>query len=290
MKVSIIIPALNEATCIADTVRAVLDNSYRDFELIVVDDGSYDETFSRLQSINDSRLVILKNQRSEGHGRALNRGIGAATGKLVFLTDAHCLVRNDWIEQGVLSFSDPSVVAVEGDITYPFVPTSIRDKVPCNPFYHSFTRRISAPGRDYASGNIAYRTETLRTLGGFNCEQFGSGRGDTELGWRARALGTIVHNPKMIVEHAAEEWTWRSLIKNAARYEKDVLFFREQGFFFFRRGRILHPKLLCFPYLVWKYRRMPLRDFQMLPAFLAYLLLARIFIWRGAWRYGVFVL
>src|SRR5690606_10673451 len=99
----------------------------------------------------------------------------------------------------------------------------------------------------------------------------------------------IVHCPAMRVLHRAERWTWRLLVENARRYERDVAFLKKHGFFFFKKGPILHPRFLFFPLLLWKYRRHLLTDLPFLPRWLGYVFLLRLHIWRAAWRDRVFV-
>ncbi len=287
--VSVIVPSRNSASSIGDTIRSVLANGCAGFELIVVDDASTDGTLEAIESFSDSRIRVLRNSVPLGPAASINRAASEATGEFLFFTNADCKVSADWIEAGCRALSEESVVGVEGDIYYPVVPDSIRFKVPCNPFYHPFSKRISCPGRDFAAGNIAFRRTVFVELGGFDTTKYRFAREDTELGWRALRAGKIVHNPRMRVEHCIETWTLRSLLRNAARYEKDVLFLKEHGFFFFAWHRILHPRLTLLPLLVWKYRKMPLKDYAFLPALTLYLVAVRFFIWRGALRYRLFV-
>ena len=58
--ISIIIPLYNKATCIRKTVEAILGQPYNNIELIVVDDGSTDNSVSRLEGLTDHRLKIIK--------------------------------------------------------------------------------------------------------------------------------------------------------------------------------------------------------------------------------------
>ena len=93
-RVSVIIPARNEAGSIARTVRAFLAQSYADLELIVVDDRSTDETATILQGIarEDSRLRVLPGTETPvgwlGKPWALHQGREIATGELLLFVDA----------------------------------------------------------------------------------------------------------------------------------------------------------------------------------------------------------
>ena len=88
-RVSVIIPAYNAAWCVRRAVDSVLAQSFRDYELIVVDDGSQDETAAILASYGDALRVVSK--PNGGLSSARNAGIAAARGEFVAFLDA-----DDW--------------------------------------------------------------------------------------------------------------------------------------------------------------------------------------------------
>jgi len=78
-ELSIVIPSYNHGAFVSQAVHSVLTQTYRDFELIVVDDGSTDETAVVLSQLDDRRLRVLT-QENQGAHAAINRGLGAAGG------------------------------------------------------------------------------------------------------------------------------------------------------------------------------------------------------------------
>lgn len=84
---SIVIPVFNKANYVAQTLQSVLDQSYTDFEIILVNDGSTDESLAIIEQFKDSRIVII-NQVNQGLSAARNTGINAATGRMIVLLDA----------------------------------------------------------------------------------------------------------------------------------------------------------------------------------------------------------
>ena len=85
-KVSVIIPAYNAAKFIRETLDCIFAQTYPDFEIIVVDDGSTDGTVDILKSYGDRVRWTVQNH--EGQAYALNRGIGMATGEYLAYFDA----------------------------------------------------------------------------------------------------------------------------------------------------------------------------------------------------------
>jgi glycosyltransferase involved in cell wall biosynthesis len=84
--VSVIIPTYNRAWIVRDAIDSVLGQTYADFELIVVDDGSTDRTPQILDAYGD-RLRVIR-QANQGVSAARNRGIGDSSGPLIALLDS----------------------------------------------------------------------------------------------------------------------------------------------------------------------------------------------------------
>ena len=80
MKVSVVIPTYNQAQYITESIQSALNQTFQDFELIVVDDGSKDNTREVVDSFKDPRIRYLY-QENQGVSGALNTGIMASTGE-----------------------------------------------------------------------------------------------------------------------------------------------------------------------------------------------------------------
>ena len=89
MKLSVLVPAFNEAGTIKKCLKAVLErNPKLDLEIIVVDDGSTDETERRARELSDPRIRVLKHQTNKGKGAAIRTGLAACKGDVVLIQDA----------------------------------------------------------------------------------------------------------------------------------------------------------------------------------------------------------
>ena len=85
--VSVILPVYNDRSYLPSAVRSVLRQSYEDFELIIVDDGSTDGSGELASRIQDPRVVVLS-QENRGLAAARNSGIACARGEFIALIDA----------------------------------------------------------------------------------------------------------------------------------------------------------------------------------------------------------
>lgn len=102
MKVSVIIPTFNSEKFIKRAIYSVLIQSYEDFELIIVDDCSTDNTIKIIESFNDDRIKIVKHDVNTGVGIARQTGLKYTTGDFVLFVDSDDYLKDDFIEMCVL--------------------------------------------------------------------------------------------------------------------------------------------------------------------------------------------
>lgn len=101
-KVSIVLPTYNHAAFLPQAVAAILKQSLTDFELIIVNDGSTDNTAAYLAMLTDPRIKLI-NRENGGLPSALNRGFSEATGEYRTWTSADNITGPTWLEQLVAS-------------------------------------------------------------------------------------------------------------------------------------------------------------------------------------------
>lgn len=113
-KVSVIIPTYNRAHLIKDAVESVLNQTYQDFELIVIDDGSTDNTREVLAVYKDKLTYIY--QDNQGRSSARNHGIKLAQAEFIAFLDSDDVWFPDKLERQVpiLESAPPDVVLVHG--------------------------------------------------------------------------------------------------------------------------------------------------------------------------------
>ena len=114
MPVSVIVPAYNEAAGIARTVRALVDSEYPQVEVIVVDDGSTDETAHAVARLRLPGVRVVR-QPNRGKPAAIQTGLAQARSDLIVLLDGDTVFEKDTIYRLVQPFADPSVGGVAGN-------------------------------------------------------------------------------------------------------------------------------------------------------------------------------
>ncbi|MCX6008621.1 MAG: glycosyltransferase [Chloroflexi bacterium] len=170
---SIIVPAYNEEKCIAGTIETLLETYYPDKEIIVVDDGSTDNTYG-IASSYASRGVKVIHRPNGGKAAALNHGLQFAKGEIFVCVDADSMVGRTALVELVRRFEDPTVVAVAGN-----VKVLNRNKLLalCQALEYVFDINISRRGLDIFGAVIvvpgclgAFRTKAIRSSGGWDVE------------------------------------------------------------------------------------------------------------------------
>lgn len=98
-EISIIMPVYNSQDHLKETLDCILNQTFDDFELICVNDGSCDDSLDILNdySLNDSRIRVLS-QENEGQGSARNKGLEHCTGKYVYFMDSDDYIIPEFLE------------------------------------------------------------------------------------------------------------------------------------------------------------------------------------------------
>ncbi|HDS85226.1 MAG TPA: glycosyltransferase family 2 protein [Phycisphaerales bacterium] len=172
--VDIIVPLYNKQGTVARTIESILSQTHTDWRLIVVDDGSTDEGAKVVQSFDDSRINLLR-QDNRGPGAARNTGINAATADLIAFLDADDQWYPWYLENAVRAIENNAVSLVgsyyyewpqQMDMTRHWQRRGVR------PGVHLITNRmppkqIEAMVLFFHVGTTLVRCETAIRYGGF---------------------------------------------------------------------------------------------------------------------------
>ena len=108
-KVTIIIPVYNAEKTVEKCISSVLNQTYKNLEILVIDDGSKDNSFEVIKSIDDPRIKAIK-KKNEGVAVTRNKGIKMALGKYIMFIDNDDFIDEDYVETHVNNIKDNDIV------------------------------------------------------------------------------------------------------------------------------------------------------------------------------------
>lgn len=129
--VAVIMPVYNRAAVIVGAIQSVLQQTFTDFELIIADDGSTDDTVQVVEAIQDPRITILRAERNLGSNAARNRGIKAARAPLIAFLDSDDAYLPNKLALVVRTFAErPELDVLLDSFTKEFPPGEPRKPTP----------------------------------------------------------------------------------------------------------------------------------------------------------------
>ncbi|MGC8651475.1 MAG: glycosyltransferase family 2 protein [Minisyncoccia bacterium] len=159
-ELSFIIPTYNRKNIIADTVFKI-KNTYPEVEIVVVDDGSIDNTEEEFKKRKDLKIVYLKNQINQGKGVSLRKGFEAASGKYLIFTDDDLPYGIEGVDLIIKALKDGhSIVMAERDRFYDNLIKKIGRKV----FNIIFKTFLGVKIKDTQAGLKGFSQETGKKL------------------------------------------------------------------------------------------------------------------------------
>ena len=197
-RVSVIIPAKDEAENLPVLFSSLEKQTYQDFEIILVDDRSDDSTFSVMKNFQEKypdRVKVLKNNQTF-HGKnpkqmVLDIGAGGASGEILLFTDADCSVPENWVKLMSLPYNDEKVGLVFGAVTTGsgkgFLSAFQRFDHLLRYHYTAACAGLKSPTGGFGN-NLSIRAKALSDIGGFADIEF-SVTEDAQLIARVRDTG-----------------------------------------------------------------------------------------------------
>jgi glycosyltransferase involved in cell wall biosynthesis len=220
-RVSVIVPVRDRRALLRELLAALKDQTFADFEVVVVDDGSSDGSGDEARAAIDRGLAV-RVVRTEGVGavEARRRGVEVSRAPYLAFTDSDCAPEPGWLAEGVAALELGADVAAG--------PTD-----PVRPL-QALERSVQAGSDDglYATCNVFYRRAAYDAAGGFaeagahlgfrwgrRARKLGFGE-DTILAWAVRRAGTFTFVPAARVRHAVirppiHELVWRTWVVGA---------------------------------------------------------------------------
>jgi glycosyltransferase involved in cell wall biosynthesis len=200
--VSVVIPAYKHEAFIRQTLDSVFAQSFTDYEVIVVNDGSPDNTAALLEPLAAAGRIRYFEQKNAGQASARNRGVSEAQGEFIALLDDDDVWPADKLEWQVKLLRDqPEVGAVAGDRHWwDGGPAPDLSRPETGPRLLTFESLFG--GNPVASpGQVLIRKKHIQALGGFNPELWGSD--DFDLWMRLSRITRFEHYDRIALLYRA---------------------------------------------------------------------------------------
>ncbi|MGQ0714125.1 MAG: glycosyltransferase family 2 protein [Gemmatimonadaceae bacterium] len=225
--VSILVPAYNEGPVIEAAIASLLELDWPSYEIIVVDDGSTDDTYERagaLEGRHGAAVVRVVRKANAGKASALNTGLAVASSPFVLCMDADSRIGRDALRMAMRHFANPHIGAVAGN-----VKVVNRNTLWTRLQALEYIQGLNLPRRaqgflrvvNIIPGPIGvFRREVLREVGGYDTDTFAE---DADVTIKILGAGW-----QIVYEDGAVAWTEapesvHDLLKQRYRWTRGIL-------------------------------------------------------------------
>ena len=170
-KVSIILPTYNGAKYIKRAIDSILSQSFSDWELLIIDDGSVDNTNDIIQKymVNDSRIFLYKNEKNLGVQKSANKGLSVAKGEYIARIDDDDI----WIDKDKLR---KQVQFLDRNLDYVIVGTNAisideNDKILLKSVFPETDKEIRNSiifANSFIHSSVVFRKQNVLSFGGYS--------------------------------------------------------------------------------------------------------------------------
>lgn len=130
--ISVIMPVYNSEKYLHEAIESILNQTFKDFEFIIIDDASTDKSVKIIKSYTDKRIILIQKPVNTGYTESLNRGIGISKGEYIARMDSDDVsIDTRFEKQKTLMDNNPSIIACGSN--YIILHTSKQSDHPCNP-------------------------------------------------------------------------------------------------------------------------------------------------------------
>jgi poly-beta-1,6-N-acetyl-D-glucosamine synthase len=260
--VTVIVPAYNEGAVIQSAIRSLLELDYPAYELLVVDDGSTDDTYAKASALEGRYggvVVRVVSKANAGKANALNTGIALARHAFVLCMDGDSRLSRETLRWAMRHFANPHIGAVAGNVKV-VNRNNMLTKLQALEYIEglNMARRAQAFLRvvNIIPGPVGiFRRETLTDVGGYDTDTYAE---DADLtlkiltrGWQIvyedRAIA-YTEAPEKLHDLIKQRYRWTRGILQALRKRRSWLLSPKAGF-----GVLVSLHAMLFEAIVWPF-------------------------------------
>jgi hypothetical protein len=195
-KVSVVMSVYNGEKYLREAVDSMLNQAFADFEFVVVDDGSTDDTWAILQSYDDRRIVLLRNEENTGLTQSLNKALAVANGEFIARTDADDVSWPERLKKQVAYLDAHPEVGLLGTWVEIIGERGERLSVLRRPMDPPFIKWSLLFDNYLFHSAVMYRRSLAKKLGGYNTSRYAQ---DYDLWSRMSFETQIAKLPQVLV-------------------------------------------------------------------------------------------
>lgn len=166
-KVSVLMSVYNGRHFLSETISSILNQSYKDFEFIIVDDGSFDDSIKIISDFSnkDNRIKFTKNEKNLGLTMSLNKGLSFSSGEYIARIDAGDLSAPDRLKKQVDFLDNNKDIGLVGSFMY-VIDTNRKILKKVNyPTEDNFLKKVLINYNPFAHSSIMFRRNIGEKVG-----------------------------------------------------------------------------------------------------------------------------
>lgn len=235
VRISVVVCCYNGAERIGACLQSLQKLNYRNYEIIVADDGSEDDTADIAEAFNGVQVLRLKHR---GLSAARNAGAHAATGEWIAYTDDDCVVDEDWLGWAATAFGEADVAAIGGPNLVPQAQGWQEAAVESAVGGPSHVLMSDRRAEHIPGCHFIVRRDVLLEIGGFD-RRFVAAGDDVDLCWRLMEAGhEIAFVPQSYVIHRRRLTLWKYIKQQRGYGRAEAMLLRKSPERFARNGQI----------------------------------------------------
>jgi len=204
--VTVLMPVYNGAAFLKEAIDSILNQSYKNFELLIIDDGSTDESIAIIQSYADSRIRLVKNKKNLGITATLNKGIELARFELIARMDADDVCHSSRLQKQIDYYNLNPNTGLVCTWAREFSPHHKEIIYELNPHFYLYNLAwecwIYHP-------SVMFKKSAVQEVGGYQyryCEDF-------DLWWRLTRKYNMAVLPEVLLEYRSTDFSLSRVTK-----------------------------------------------------------------------------
>ncbi|GHV40024.1 glycosyl transferase [Bacteroidia bacterium] len=196
--VSVVMPVYNVENYVKESIYSILSQTYVNFEFIIINDGSTDNTAEIADNIHDKRIIFLSHSENKGNYIRRNEGCRLAQGKYICVMDGDDIAMPERIEKQVeIIEKDPSLLALGTAFTF---PNGYICRKPCN---YDYIKVMLLFNNMFLHPSLIIRKDVLESIGYYNENYYYSS--DYDLVCKIALQGNIINIPDILMKYRLHE-------------------------------------------------------------------------------------